>query len=105
MLKTPSELQQDLGLAIRARRLLLGWTQEDAALRAGMSLATWGRMEAHGPSSVDSLINAAIALRCDEGLSRLFPAPAATSMDDLLRQQAEAAPEARRRAPRRKRTP
>ncbi len=105
MLKTPEELRLALGHAIRARRLGQGWSQEEAATRAGMGLSTWRRMEIHGPSLVENLIHAAIALRCEEGLDQLFPQPAASSLDELLQRQAAAAPKARQRAPRRRRAP
>lgn len=101
MLKTPQELRQELGRAIRLRRIGQRWSQEEAATRAGMSLSTWKRMEANGPSLVENLVNAAIALRCEEGLSELFPAPAASNLDELLRRQAAAAGlGVRKRAPR-----
>ena len=106
MLKTANELKQELGQAIRARRIGQKWSQEEAAVRAGMGLSTWKRMEASGPSLVENLIGAAIALRCEDGISQLFPAPAASSLDELLRQQAAAAePTARKRAPRRRTGP
>jgi transcriptional regulator with XRE-family HTH domain len=101
MLKTSEELRQELGQSIRLRRIGQRWSQEEAATRAGMSLSTWKRMEANGPSLVENLINAAIALRCEEGLSQLFPAPAASSLDELLQRQAAVAePGMRKRAPR-----
>ena len=34
--------------AVRDRRLTLGWTQQDAADRAGVSLATWRLIESAG---------------------------------------------------------
>ena len=105
MLKTPEELRLELGQAIRARRIGQGWSQEEAATRAGMGLSTWKRMETHGPSLVQNLINAAVALRCEEGFGQLFPAPAATSLDELLQRQAAATPKPRQRAPRRRSTP
>jgi transcriptional regulator with XRE-family HTH domain len=105
MLKTSEELRLELGQAIRARRIGQGWSQEEAAARAGMGLSTWKRMETHGPSLVQNLINAAFALRCEEGFDQLFPAPAASSLDELLRRQAAATPKVRQRAPRRKTTP
>ena len=102
MLKTTRELMQELGQAIRSRRIGYRQSQEDAAKRAGMSLSTWKRMEAHGPSSVEHIINAAILLRCEEGLSQLFPPLAASSLDELLKRQAVAANrKIRKRAPRR----
>lgn len=105
MLKTPEELRLEIGQAIRARRIGRGWSQEEAATRAGMGLSTWKRMEAHGPSLVENLINAAFALSCEESLGQLFPAPAAANLDELLQRQAKAAGKPRQRAPRRKRTP
>ena len=105
MLKTPGELRRELGQAIRARRIGQGWSQEEAAARAGMGLSTWKRMETHGPSLVQNLITAAVALRCEEGFGQLFPAPAASSLDELLRRQAATTPKARQRAPRRTSTP
>jgi transcriptional regulator with XRE-family HTH domain len=37
-----------LGLAVKDRRLALGWTQQEAADRAGVSLATWRLVELGG---------------------------------------------------------
>jgi transcriptional regulator with XRE-family HTH domain len=103
---TSEELRQKLGQAIRTRRIGQLLSQEEAAKRAGMSLSTWKRMESGGASSVEHLINAAITLRCEEGLSQLFPPPAASSMDELLKRQAAAADQKLpKRAPRRKASP
>jgi transcriptional regulator with XRE-family HTH domain len=106
VLKTPKEILHDLGVAVRARRLAQGWSQEDAAARAGIGLRTWRRMETDGLATMETVVNAAIALRCEEGISRLFPQPAAGSLDELLkRQAAAAAPKPRQRAPRRRKAP
>jgi transcriptional regulator with XRE-family HTH domain len=102
MLNTPQELREELGRAIRLRRLRQGWSQEEAATRAGMGLSTWKRMEANGPSLVENLINAALALRCEDGISQLFPPPAASTLDELLRRQSDAVTKTRQRAPRRR---
>lgn len=87
MLYTPTELAESLGAAVRARRKALGWTQADSAMRAGVAHRTWRRMEAEGRASIDDLVRAALALRCEDGLAALFPLPAANSMDALLRNQ------------------
>jgi transcriptional regulator with XRE-family HTH domain len=101
MLKTPDELLHELGAAIRARRIGQRWSQEEAAVRAGMGVRTWRRMETSGQATIETLVNAAIALRCEQGLAQLFPAPAARGLDELLaRQAAEAKPRSRQRAPR-----
>jgi transcriptional regulator with XRE-family HTH domain len=103
MFETPPELTQALGVRIRARRLGFGWGQAEAADRAGVSYRTWRRMETEGKASIDDLVRAAIALRCEQDLKALFPKPAAISMDALLeRQQREAGSALRRaRSPRR----
>lgn len=96
-----------IGRQIRRRRLAIGYTQVDAAARAGVSYRTWRRLEAEGKASIEDLVRAAVALRCEDGLATLFPEPAATSMDELLRQQKAAAvadPRRRLRAPSRTRS-
>jgi transcriptional regulator with XRE-family HTH domain len=100
--KTGSELQVELGQRIRARRLGLGLTQRDAATRAGVAYRTWRRLETEGYASVEDLVKSAIALRCEEGLEGLFPAPVAKSMDELLASQSQT-PRLRARASRRPR--
>lgn len=102
VLETPLELAATLGQRIKARRLGLSYTQADAAARAGVAYRTWRRLESDGKASIEDLVRAAIALRCERDLAALFPEPAATSMDALLQQQRAAqaaAPKRRRRAP------
>lgn len=88
----------DLGKRIKARRLALDLTQQAAAAKAGVAYRTWRRMEAEGRASIEDLVRAAIALRCDEGIAALFPEMAATSMDELLAQQRKATKPLRKRA-------
>jgi len=102
MLKTPIEIQLALGEAIRARRIRHGWSQEEAARRAGMGLSTWKRMETRGPSLVLNVINAAIAMRCEDGIDQLFPPLAASSLDELPRTQVVEAKKSRQRVSRRR---
>ena len=89
MLKTTTELVQDLASRIRARRLAMNLAQQEAATRSGIAYRTWRRLETEGKASVEDLIKAAIALRCEEALEALFPAPAASNLDDLLARQAK----------------
>lgn len=101
MLQTPHEMAVSLAQRIRRRRPNLGYTQVDAAERAGISYRTWRRLESEGKASIDDLMRAAVALRCEQEFAGLFPEPVATSMDALLRQQKDAAAglRTRKRAP------
>ena len=74
----------------------MGLTQADAAGRAGVAYRTWRRMEKDGSASIEDLVRAALALRCELGLEALFPEPAASNMDDLLNRQRIAAEISRR---------
>lgn len=98
MLITLQDQLTSLGKRIKARRLALDLTQQAAAAKAGVAHRTWRRMEAEGRASIEDLVRAAIALRCDEGIVTLFPEIAASSMDELLAQQRQAAKPKRKRA-------
>ncbi|PKP90551.1 MAG: XRE family transcriptional regulator [Alphaproteobacteria bacterium HGW-Alphaproteobacteria-14] len=98
MISTLDDQMLDLGKRIKARRLALDLTQQAAAAKAGVAYRTWRRMEAEGRASIEDLVRAAIALRCDEGIADLFPEMAATSMDELLAQQRKATKPLRKRA-------
>jgi len=87
MLKTSTELLEELGRRIGDRRRSMGWTQQVAAERSGVAYRTWRRLETSGQASIEDLVKAAVALRCEEGLDTLFPPQAAGSLDELLRQQ------------------
>lgn len=103
MLKASSEILLELAGRIRNRRAILGWTQQEAARRAGIPYRTWRRLENEGKASLEDMIKSSIALRCENTLDALFPEPAATSLDDLLKRQAEAAsPPVRMRARKRR---
>lgn len=96
-MRTSEEMTRDIGHRLRCRRLGLGWSQRDTAERAGVAYRTWRRMEADGKASIEDMVRAAIALRCEHELCALFPAPAASTMDELLAQQR--LPKKRVRAP------
>ena len=98
MLLTLHDQMANLGKRIKARRLALDLTQQAAAAKAGVAHRTWRRMEAEGTASIEDLVRAAIALRCDEGIVGLFPEMVANSMDDLLAQQRKATKSQRQRA-------
>lgn len=69
----------------------MGLTQKDAAERSGVAYRTWRRMEGEGKASIEDLVRAAIVLRCEHDLVKLFPEPVANNMDELLERQRIAA--------------
>ncbi len=92
MLESPSELTRQIGQRIRKRRATLGWTQVEAASRAGIAYRTWRRLEDEGKASIEDMVKAAVALRAEDALAQLFPEPEARNLDELLaRQRSEAA--------------
>ena len=98
MILTLADHMLGIGQRIKARRLALNLTQQAASAKAGVAHRTWRRMEGEGKASIEDLVRAAIALRCDEGIARLFPEMAASGMDELLAQQRRAAKSTRQRA-------
>lgn len=100
MILTLRDQLDALGQRIKTRRIALNFTQKVAAERAGVAYRTWRRMEADGSASIDDLIRATLALRCEDGIEALFPEPVARSMDELLEMQRQAArrKKARKRA-------
>jgi transcriptional regulator with XRE-family HTH domain len=87
MLKTAQELHLELGRAVRDRRIGQCVSQVEISEKSGVSLRTWRRLEGQGTGSLGHLIQAAIALCCEDNLALLFPIPAAASMDELLAHQ------------------
>jgi transcriptional regulator with XRE-family HTH domain len=104
MLKTPLEMLCDLAGRLKARRVALGWTQAEAASRAGVAYRTWRRLETEGRASLEDMVRAAVALRCEQDLETLFPLPPASSLDDLLARQAKGSAPPKRQRVRRPRT-
>ena len=100
MLKTSSEILIELAGRIRARRVALGWPQVEAARRSGVAYRTWRRLETEGQASLEDMVKAAVALRCEDALEALFPMPVARSLEALLAKQAAATRPARSRASR-----
>jgi transcriptional regulator with XRE-family HTH domain len=98
MILTLQDHMQGLGQRIKARRLALDLTQQAASAKAGVAHRTWRRMEGEGKASIEDLVRAAFALRCDEGVAGLFPELAANSMDELLAQQRKPTKSPRQRA-------
>jgi len=82
-LDTPSDMQDRVRAAARARRLALGLTQSDLATRSGVPLATLKLFEQKGKISLAGLLALADALDAIAGFGNLFPAIEATRLEDL----------------------
>ncbi len=82
-LDTPSEVQDRIRAAARARRLALGLTQSDLSTRSGVPLATLKRFEQKGQISLAGLLALADVLDALAGFGALFPAVEATRLEDL----------------------
>ena len=74
-------------------------TQQEAAARAGVAYRTWRRLEGSGAASIEDLVKAAFALRCEDQIDQLFPPVAAASLDALLEAQKQQRRKVRVRKP------
>lgn len=63
-LKSPADVQDELRLRFRSRRLKLNLTQEGLAKRSGVTLPTLRRFERTGLIAFDSLLALALVLDC-----------------------------------------
>ncbi len=68
---TPLEVMENIKTNFRKRRKALGYTQEELAIRSGVSLGTLKRFERTGYISLESLLKLALVLECLEGFGTL----------------------------------
>ena len=95
--RNPQVLIRDIGARLRKLRLAAGWTQEELAERAGVSLSTLKLLESSGKGSLQRLARIAVALNVDGELRNLFQEPRQVdSLEAVERME-------RQRAPRRNR--
>jgi transcriptional regulator with XRE-family HTH domain len=97
-LQTPGEVAHGLARRVRALRLSRGWTQQEAAERAGIAPATYRRFERTGQISLERLLRLAVVLDARAGFDQLFAAPPAQSLAELEQRSAR---QARKRGKRR----
>ncbi len=64
--KTPSQMQEELKVKFRAKRKALKLTQEELAIKSGVSLGSLKRFETSGQISLESLLKLAFVLECLE---------------------------------------
>ncbi|HEX6746677.1 MAG TPA: helix-turn-helix transcriptional regulator [Longimicrobium sp.] len=82
-LQTPGEIARSLAERVRALRLQRGWTQQELAARAGLTLATYRRFERTGRIALERLLRIAAILDARGGFDQLFALPAAQSLAEL----------------------
>lgn len=87
-LTTVREARAGIAGRFKARRLAMNLTQEELAVRSGVTLGSLKRFERRGLIALDSLLNLALVLNCLDDFGKLatesLPTPAAQSLDALL---------------------
>ncbi|HEU0298278.1 MAG TPA: helix-turn-helix transcriptional regulator [Longimicrobium sp.] len=81
--QSPGEMARALAGRARTLRLLRGWTQQEAADRSGLTLATYQRFERTGRIALDRLAGIAVTLDAGEAFGQLFALPPAQSLPEL----------------------
>ena len=91
--RNPTSIAREIGRRLRSHRLAKGWTQEELASRAGVSLSTLKLLEAKGQVSFSRLIRVAVMLDVDGELRALFSRPLVMeSIDAIKRSERQRAP-------------
>ncbi len=97
-MRNPDVLVHAIGRRLRRQRLAKGWTQQEVAERAGVSVSTLKLMEHEGKGSLQRLAKVAVVLGIDGDLRSLFQNQRSfESLDAVERTK-------RRRAPHRKKS-
>lgn len=95
---SPGEILRALGERLRRVRLSRGLTQQELAVRAGVSLSTLKLLERQGKGSLQRLVRVALVLGAAADFGDLFREPGAESIEAVKRRERQRAP---RRAGRR----
>lgn len=72
ILKTPTEIMNDLASKAKQKRLAQNLTQEGVCLRSGVSLGSLKRFENTGQISLESLLKLAHSLNCLSDFESVF---------------------------------
>ena len=81
---SPNTILQGIASRVKARRLELGYTQQELADRAGIPLPTYRRFERSGEIALRSLVMLGIALDATAVFADLFAEKSYASIDELL---------------------
>ena len=86
--KTVQEMQAEIASRFKVRRLAMNLTQEELAVRSGVTLGSLKRFERLGLIALDSLLNLALVLDCLDDFDKLAAESplnsAVQSLDALL---------------------
>ncbi|MEJ6570493.1 MAG: helix-turn-helix transcriptional regulator [Akkermansiaceae bacterium] len=92
-LRNPDALIHSIGRRLRRQRLAKGWTQQELAERAGVSVSTLKLMEHEGKGSLQRLAKIAVVLGIDGDLRSLFSGQRSfDSLDAVERTKRQRAP-------------
>ena len=94
---TAEQIAHELAQRIRTRRLTLGFSQQDLANRAGVSIGTIRNLERHGECGFVTVIKVAQVLRLDNDFKALFEVEVASIAELAALSKLK---ETRKRAPR-----
>ncbi len=62
--KNPQDVMEELRVKFKERRMSIGYTQMECAIRSGVSLGSLKRFESSGQISLESLLKLAFVLEC-----------------------------------------
>lgn len=82
--QTPQEICRDVAVRIRLRRKERGFTQEEVAKRAGMSLSSYKRIEQGRSVTLMSLVKISVALGCQDDFAGLFSKRGYASIEEVI---------------------
>lgn len=91
-LLTPFEYLAQIAQKAKAKRLAINMSQQNLAIRSGVSLGSIKRFESTGKISLESLLKLALVLESLEGFDSLFaktPLTSLPSIDAILKQQTQ----------------
>jgi transcriptional regulator with XRE-family HTH domain len=97
-LKDAHDVLKEIAVRFKARRLSMDLTQEELAVRAGVSLGSLKRFERTGLIALETLLRIAVALRCLDDFDALAAKPQLLTAGKTLDQILAAEPRQRRRA-------
>ncbi|MDF0604528.1 helix-turn-helix domain-containing protein [Neisseriaceae bacterium TC5R-5] len=72
VLASPQEICTTLGKRLRAQRLNRGWSQQELATRAGMSVGTIRNIEHKGQATLETIVQLALILKLADDLKEVF---------------------------------